>query len=384
MMITKKKILPFVLIAVLLAGAVYAFQKIRYMLTHEDTENSYLEADIVTIAPKVSGYVDKMLVQDNQWVDAGDTLFVLDSRDYVLRVRQAEAALANAEANVGLVAANAGAAGANVGTAQANFRASTAGVETTLSSVQTAQANVDAAQSRAWQTAQDFNRYSVLLGQRAVTQQQYDAAKAARDNAEAVLQAAKAQLETAKRQVDVSRRQSDAGQSQTQGYQAQATAAGKNVQVARSVVEQRQLDLDNARLNLSYTVITAPVSGFIAKRSTQLGQLANTGAPLCVIVQDQNLWINANFKETQVADMQPGQAVQVKVDAYPGKKFAGKIESISPATGAKFSLLPPDNASGNFVKVVQRIPVKIVLTEPADPAFPLRAGMSAEVIVPTK
>lgn len=384
MMITRKKILPFVLGALLLAGLVYAFQKIRFMLTHEDTENSYLEADIVAIAPKVTGYIDKILVQDNQWVKAGDTLFVLDNRDYVLRVQQAEAALANAEANVGFVAANASSAGANVGTAEANYRASTAGVETTQSSVATAQANVDAAQARAWQTTQDFNRYAALLAQRAVTQQQYDAAKATRDNADAALQAAKAQLETAKRQVEVSRRQSDAGQSQTQGYQAQAAAAGKNVQVARTIVEQRRLDLENAKLNLSYTVAIAPVSGFIAKRNAQLGQLANAGAALCVIVQDQNLWISANFKETQVAKMQPGQVVEVHVDAYPGKKFSGKIESISPATGAKFSLLPPDNASGNFVKVVQRIPVKIVLNDPADPAFPLRAGMSATVIVPNQ
>ncbi|HNE30100.1 MAG TPA: HlyD family secretion protein [Saprospiraceae bacterium] len=384
MSITRKKILPIVLGAVLLTGLVYGFQKVRYMMTHEDTENSYLEADIVTIAPKVSGYVEKILIEDNQWVKAGDTLFILDNRDYLLRVRQAEAALTNAEANVGLVSANAGAAGANVGTAEANFRASTAGVETTLSSVQTAQANVDAAQAKAWQTAQDFSRFAALLPQRAVTQQQYDAAKAARDNADAALQAAKAQLETARRQVEVSRRQSDAGERQTSAFQAQAQAAGKNVQVARTLVEQRQIDLDNARLNLSYTVITAPVSGFIAKRSAQPGQLANVGTPLCVIVQDQNLWITANFKETQVSNMRPDQAVQIKVDAYPGKTFNGKIQSIAPATGAKFSLLPPDNASGNFVKVVQRVPVKIVFTDPADPAFPLRAGMSVEVAVPTR
>ncbi|MFN8303435.1 MAG: HlyD family secretion protein [Saprospiraceae bacterium] len=384
MSITRKKILPIVLGAVLLTGLVYGFQKVRYMMTHEDTENSYLEADIVTIAPKVSGYVEKILIEDNQWVKAGDTLFILDNRDYLLRVRQAEAALTNAEANVGLVSANAGAAGANVGTAEANFRASTAGVETTLSSVQTAQANVDAAQAKAWQTAQDFSRFAALLPQRAVTQQQYDAAKAARDNADAALQAAKAQLETARRQVEVSRRQSDAGERQTSAFQAQAQAAGKNVQVARTLVEQRQIDLDNARLNLSYTVITAPVSGFIAKRSAQPGQLANVGTPLCVIVQDQNLWITANFKETQVSNMRPDQAVQIKVDAYPGKTFNGKIQSIAPATGAKFSLLPPDNASGNFVKVVQRVPVKIIFTDPADPAFPLRAGMSVEVAVPTR
>lgn len=380
----KNRALPFILGGVLLVGGIFGFTKIRYLMTHEDTENSYLEADIVSVSPKVQGYIDKVLVQENQYVKAGDTLFILDNRDFKLRVLQSEAALQNAEANVGYVAANATSAGANVGTAEANFQTSAAGVETAVSSVETAQANVDAAQSRAWQAKQDFNRYAALLPQRAVTQQQYDAAKANMENAQAGLLAAQSQLETARRQVEVSRRQSNAGASQKAAYQTQAAAAGKNVAIARTQAEQRRLDLENARLNLSYTVITAPVSGFVAKKNGQLGQLANIGSPLCSIVSDKNLWITANFKETQVGKMRPGQPVQVKVDAYGGKIFNGKIESISPATGAKFSLLPPDNASGNFVKVVQRIPVRVVLTDAPDPEMPLRAGMSVEVIVPTK
>ena len=380
----KNKILPFILGAVLLLGGVYGFTKIRYMMTHEDTENSYLEADIVAIAPKVQGYIDRVFVQENQYVEAGDTLFILDNRDFVLRVEQAEAALQNAEANVGFIAANATSAGANVGTADANFRTTAAGVETASSSIQTARANADAAQARAWQAKQDFNRYAALLPEKAVTQQQFDAVKATSENADANLKAALSQLETAKYQLEVSRRQTDAGQSQKAAFQSQATAAGKNVTIARTVAEQRRLDLENARLNLSYTVITAYVSGFIAKKNALPGQLANIGTPLCSIVSAKNVWITANFKETQVADMHPGQAVQIQVDAYEGKTFNGKIESIAPATGAKFSLLPPDNASGNFVKVVQRIPVRVVLTDAPDPERPLRAGMSVKVIVPTK
>jgi len=380
----KNRALPFILGGVLLLGGIFGFTKIRYLMTHEDTENSYLEADILTISPKVQGYIDRVLVQENQYVKAGDTLFILDDRDFKLKVEQAEAALQNAEANVGFVAANATSAGANVGTAEANFKASAANVETAASAVQTAQANVDAAQARAWQAKQDFNRFAALLPQRAVTQQQYDAAKAAMDNAQAGLEAAQSQLETAKRQMEVSRRQTDAGESQKAASQTQAAAAGKNVAIARTQTEQRRLDLENARLNLSYTVITAPSSGFVAKKNAQVGQLASVGSPLCSIVSDKNLWITANFKETQVGKMHPGQAVQVKVDAYGKKTFKGKIESIAPATGAKFSLLPPDNASGNFVKVVQRIPVRVVLTDAPDPERPLRAGMSVEVIVPTK
>lgn len=378
----KNKVLPFVLGTVLLVGGYYGFTKIRYLMTHEDTENSYLEADIATIAPKVQGYVDKIFVAENQYVKAGDTLFVLDQRDYILRVKQAEAALQNAEVNVGFVAANATSAGANVGTADANYRASEAVVESAGTAVVTAQANVAAAQARALQATQDFNRYATLVGQKAVTQQQYDAAKAAKDNADAALQAVQSQLETAKRQVEINRRQTDAGQRQKSAVQTQADAASKNVAIARTVVEQRRLEVENARLNLSYTVIVAPSSGYVAKKSAQIGQLANVGTPLCVLVSTEQLWITANFKETQVGKMQPGQEVEVHVDAYKNKVFKGKIQSIAPATGAKFSLLPPDNASGNFVKVVQRIPVRIVLTDRPDPATPLRAGMSAAVAVP--
>lgn len=378
----KNRFLPFILGGIILIAGYFGFNKVRYMMTHEDTENAYLEADILTVSPKIQGYISKVYVNENQFVKAGDTLFVLDNRDYMLRVQQAEASMHQAEANVGFIAANASTAGANVGTAEANYRTSTAGVESSTSSVQTAQANVDAAQARAWQYAQDFQRYAALLPQKAVTQQQYDAAKAAKENADAALAAAQSQLETAKRQVEVSRRQSEAGKSQTSSYQTQATAASRNVAVARTLSEQRRLDLEQARLNLSYTVITAPASGFIAKKTAQVGQLANVGSPLCSLVSDKNLWITANFKETQVGKMQPGQVVQVKVDAYEDVVFNGKIEGISPATGAKFSLLPPDNASGNFVKVVQRIPVRVVLTDAPDPSRPLRAGMSVKVIVP--
>ena len=383
-MITKKNIrpLPVILGAVVLLGLVYGFTKIRFMLTHEDTENSYLEADIVPIAPKVQGFIETVRVQENQFVHAGDTLFVLDNRDYVLRLEQAEAALQNAASNVGVVEANANAAGAGVGTANANFQTSTAAVEATSANIQSAQANVDAARARAWKAGQDFSRYTTLLAQRAATQQQYDQAKTEKESADAALQAAEGQLEATRRQVEVSRRQNNAGQQQVAAVQSQALAARKSVDFARTNVEQRRLDVENARLNLSYTVITAPVSGFVAKKTGQIGQLVNVGTPLCSIVSDQNMWITANFKETQVAKMHAGQPVEVKVDAYPGKTFAGKIESIAPATGAKFSLLPPDNASGNFVKVVQRIPVRVVLTETADPERPLRAGMSVEVIAP--
>ncbi len=383
MAIDKKiKPLPVILSAVVLLGLVYGFTRVRFMLTHEDTENSYLEADIVSIAPRVQGYIASVRVRENQYVHAGDTLFVLDDRDFALRLRQAEAALENAQSNTAVTAANAQASNANIGTADANFQTSTAAVDVTSATVQTAEANVTAAKARAWKAGQDYNRYSTLVGQRAATQQQYDAAKTEKESAEAALQAAESQLETARRQVEVSRRQSAAGQQQVSAISSQAAAARKSVDLARTNAELRRLEVENARLNLSYTVITAPTSGYVAKKTAQIGQLVNVGSPLCNLVSDKGMWITANFKETQVAHMQAGQTVEVKVDAYPGKVFAGTIESIAPATGAKFSLLPPDNASGNFVKVVQRIPVRVVLSEPADDRYPLRAGMSVEVIAP--
>lgn len=354
------------------------------MLSNEDTDNAYLEADITNISPKVQGYIASVRVKENQHVKTGDTLFVLDNRELLLKVKQAEAALQNAIANVGAIEANAGTAGANIATADANTLTSEAGVESTTAAVRTAEANVDAAKARAWQATQDFKRYETLVGQGAVTQQQFDAAKANKENSEAALQAAQAQVETARRQVEVSKRQTAAGQRQRTATATQAVVAGKNVALAQTLVAQRKVDLENAQLNLSYSVILAPANGTVAKKAVQEGQLVNIGSPLCNLVSDAGIWVTANFKETQVAHMKAGQPVEVKIDAYKNKTFKAVVESIAPATGSKFSLLPPDNASGNFVKVVQRIPVRIAITEQPDPEFPLRAGMSAEVVIPNE
>jgi membrane fusion protein (multidrug efflux system) len=378
----KKLVFRVILGAVILVAGIYIFNIVRFMLTHEDTENAYLETDITTISPKIQGYITSVRVKENQEVKAGDTLFVLDNREYLLRVMQAEAALQNAEANVKSIAANATAAGANTITAEANTQSSEAQMDVSSASVRTAEANVEGAKARAWQAAQDFKRYEILVKQNAVTQQQFDVAKSNKENTEAAYQASLAQLDAAKKQVEVNRRQTTAGQRQKSATASQADAANRNVSLAQTLVAQRRVELETAQLNLSYTVIVAPSHGVIAKKAGQTGQFVNIGSPLCSLVSNTGLWATANFKETQVAGMKAGQHVDVKVDAYGGKLFNGAIESIAPATGAKFSLLPPDNASGNFVKVVQRIPVRIALTDTPDPAFPLRAGMSVEVIVP--
>jgi membrane fusion protein, multidrug efflux system len=217
---------------------------------------------------------------------------------------------------------------------------------TAQAAVAVARANVEAIKTRREKTSADFARYSSLSRQHVISPQDYDSAKAAADAAEAEYQ--------------VSVRQVGAAEAQ---------------------VAQRQADLDYAQLQLSYTTVAAPAPGFVSKKSVEVGQFIEAGQPLMAIVHDQDVWVVANFKETQLSKMRVGQAVTVEVDAYPGHLFRARVDSIGSATGAKFALLPPDNATGNFVKVVQRVPVKIVLTDEPDPSHPLRVGMSVTAIV---
>jgi membrane fusion protein, multidrug efflux system len=377
-----KKVMPFILGAVLLTVGYFAFTKISFMMNNEDTENSQLETNIVPVAPKVGGYVTELLVKENQVIKAGDTLIRIDDRDQKLRVLQAEINLKNAAANVDLIKANANAVGANVNTSDASLQATNAGVETANAAVATATANVEAAKIRIWKATQDFNRYSALLAEKSVTQQQFEAIKAEKETAEATLVVLQKQVATAQAQVNGASKQTGIGSSQKSAAQSQLTAAQKQVNLAQTQVEQRRAELELAKLQLSYFAVTAPVGGTVSKKNVQIGQFVNIAQPLMSIVDDSNIWVVANFKETQVSKMKVGQKVKIKVDAYKGKDFEGAIESFAGATGAKFSLLPPDNATGNFVKVVQRVPVRIVLNEKANSETPLRPGMSVDVIVP--
>jgi len=378
----KKKIVRYLIIgALVITAVVVGWSKISYMLHHEETENSQLETNIVPVLPKVGGWVTEVLVKDNQMVHVGDTLVKIDDRDLKIKVLQAEAALKNAEANVALISANAGTARANVNTSDASFQAQNAGIETASAQVATAQANVEAAKIRVWKATQDFNRYQQLFNLRSTTQQQFDAAKAEKEAAEAALTIAQKQEDAAKSQMTVAKKQSQIGNSQKSVAQTQATAAQRQIEVAKTLVQQKQAELDLAKLQLSYVAVTAPCNGQISKKNVQVGQLVNAAQALMSVVDNSSIWVVANFKETQVGKMKVGDKVQVKVDAYD-KEFEGTIESFSGATGARFSLLPPDNSTGNYVKVVQRIPTKIVLANNDQTSTPLRAGMSAEVVVP--
>jgi membrane fusion protein, multidrug efflux system len=221
-----------------------------------------------------------------------------------------------------------------------------AALENTQAAVTVTQAKVDAAKSKSTKAAQDLTRAAALHEQRVVSQQEYDAAKAAAD-----------------------------------ATAAEYTAAVREVSAAQAQVAQKRADLDYAKLQLTYATMTAPADGVISKKSVEVGQYVQAGQPLMAIVEDKDVWVIANFKETQLRRMRIGQPVAIHVDAYPQVTFHGRIESIAAATGAKFSLLPPDNATGNFVKVVQRIPVKVLFTDSPDTAHPLRVGMDVTATV---
>lgn len=333
----------------IIGGGIYGTIKYLHALKHEETDDAQVESGISPVIPRVAGYIADIRIQDNQQVHKGDTLIILDDRDFRLRVNQAEAALAAAENNVSVADAGISVADANVISAQSN--------------ISTIDARIEAARINLWRAEQDFKRYDNLVKDHSITQQQYEQALAAKQTAEKQLEILQAQKNNASSQTSVVRSQKEV----TAG-QASAT---------KTSVAQRQAELDMAMLNLSYTVITAAIDGQVSRINLQPGQMVQAGQALFNIVEDDKKWVVANFKETQLNKMKVGQKVTITVDAFPKHEFEGQVASFSPATGSKFSVLPADNASGNFIKVVQRLPVKIEFTQTADSSLRrLRAGMN--------
>lgn len=340
--------LRLILVAVLvLAAAVWGVQKYLYSRTHVSTDNAQVDGHLTPIAPKVQAFVDSVWVDDNQPVHASDTLVTLDARDLQLHLRLAEADLASALSQAG--------SNGRAGQAQAQLMSSRA-------SAASADAAVTSAEADARKAEADLGRYKTLAAQHIISPQQLDAAQSA--------------YEVATARLEATRRQAAAMSSNVASAEAALRGASARVAAAQSAV-------DNARLQLSYAVITAPDSGIIAKRSVEPGELVQVGQDLMTLVPVTDVWVTANLKETQLEHVQPGQPASFTVDAYGGHEFQGTVESISPATGAKFALLPPDNATGNFTKVVQRVPVRIRVTR-RQAGYPLRPGMSVEVTINTK
>ena len=416
---------------ILVLGLIFGVRYWLYARSHESTDDAFIDGHIIQISPKVSGYVAKIYVTDNQQVKSGDLIAELDARDYEVRLQQAKAALDaglakqnEAKTTVSLTRAT---SSATIQQAQAAVRKSRSDVESSRagaaslrsraneagSAVSTAQANlaqtqaqVVAAQADAARANADVERYKTLYSKDEISKQQLDQAVTVANTAVAQLDAARQRVAAAEARVNEARSAQAAAtqtaqQAQTQiggaqagvnealGRLAEANAAPQQVAVseaqaetAGATTEQLRAQVAQAELELSYTKIYAPENGRVTRKSVEQGALVQVGQPLLAIVPG-DVWVTANFKENQIGRMTPGQTVEITVDAYPDKIFKGHVDSIQAGTGARFSLIPPENATGNYVKVVQRVPVKIVFDEQPDSKHMLAPGMSVvpEVVV---
>jgi membrane fusion protein, multidrug efflux system len=347
-----------ILAALVVVGGGYGIYQYLHGQAHETTDDAQVDKNMNPIIPRVTGYITKVFVKDNQPVKKGDTLFVIDDKDYVVRVEEAKAALAAAEGSFAVAKADIGGAQAGVSVSDAN--------------IQSSKGNIEAAKVRVWRANNDFERYQNLYNNKSITKQQFEQAQAAKQEADAnlrVLQQAEA-----------------ASRSQRAASVSRSAVSNKQTEVAKANIERAKATLKAAELNLGYTVVTAAVDGQLSNVDIQPGQLVQPGQALFYIINSEQAWVVANFKETQLGKMKEGQKVMIKADAYDDVEFEGQISSFSPATGARFSLLPPDNATGNFVKTVQRVPVKITLTANNDKEKVklLRPGMNVEVDVHLK
>ncbi|HJQ25510.1 MAG TPA: HlyD family secretion protein [Blastocatellia bacterium] len=417
---------------VLLLGLMFGVRHFVYASAHETTDDASIEGHIIQISPQVPGHITKVYVKGNQRVKKGDLLAEIDPRDYAAVLAQAKAtelaAQSKAQAasiNVNVTSTTAGAgveqasssvqtAKSNVDNARAAVEAARGRLEQAQAQVGTAQANAEsaraqatAAEAEATRANADAQRYAELYKQNVISRQQYDNAVAASRTATASLEAARKRAAAAETQVNEARAATSAAQGTVQQAQAQvgvaqsqvgeaagrlaaANAAPEQVAASRAQVatasadiEQAKAAVEQAELNLSYTKIYAPEDGMVTKKAVEEGMFVQVGQALMAVVPDE-VWVVANFKETQLDAIRPGQPVDIKVDAYPSKTFKGHVDSIQTGTGARFSMLPPENATGNYVKVVQRVPVKIVFDEQPDPDHPIGPGMSVEPEVRVK
>jgi membrane fusion protein (multidrug efflux system) len=336
-----KRVAPIILGVVLLGAACFGIKEYLYYSKVENTDDAQVTSNIDPVVTRITDYITAINFQDNQPVTKGQILVQLDNKDLQLKEQQAEADLANVQANVAVAKANA---------------------ESIQSSVATAKDEIDAAQITYSKDSLDFDRYKNLIKDGSITQEQYDNSKSA--------------LQTASKQIDIARRKYESAEKQYEVAQANLSSVQTNVAIKQSAV-------DYAKLQLSYSTIVAPVSGKASKRSIELGQLVSAGSPLLAIVED-SMWVEANFKETQLNNMKVGQKADIEVDALDGRKIDGTISTFSGATGTIFSLLPPDNAAGNFVKVVQRVPIKITIDPKSELYKQLRPGLSVEVTIKVK
>jgi membrane fusion protein (multidrug efflux system) len=349
----KSKAFLFVLIGLVVVGGSFGISKYIHAQHHEETDDAQIDASISPVIPRISGYVIEIRVKDNQKVKAGDTLVVLDNRSELIKVQQMQAALSIAENNLHVANANTQVSKANIASYEANTT--------------TVDAQIESAKVTLRRATQDYERYVNLIATHSITQQQFEQVEYAKQNAE--------------KQLAILTGQKNAAIKQTMSASSQSNAVGQQISVANATIDQKRADVDNARLELAYTYIVAPSDGSVSKINAQVGQYLQAGQMIFTVVANSAPWVVANFKETQCERIRPGQKVTIHIDAFPGHDFEAKVASLSPATGGKFALLPPDNASGNFIKTVQRLPVRIEFTTQDQFLKDIRAGMNVDVDV---
>jgi len=396
-------IAPLVLVVLLLAGGPYGYRWWRRYMTTESTDNATVQARVVSLSSRIGGTVVGVDVGDNQRVGEGDVLVLLDQRDLQIGVQQAEAALELAVRQAEVASAgidqSATQALAQDTQAQGGLSLATTSIEVARAAVEAARAGVASAEARLVQAEtqcdqarQDFERSSTLAGEGVISRQQLEHAELAYKVAAAGLESAQNDVSLARsrlQQAELSVGIAEAQRTQSEGAVQSAEASAEQTDVRRRQYEAALAQVDVARaaleaaqLQLSYATISAPSDGRLGRVGVQVGQRVSANQPLMPLVLD-GLWVVANFKETQADRIRPGLPAEIRVDAYPGKVFAGHVDSLSPASGAIFALLPPENATGNFTKVVQRIPVKIVFEPGALAGYEdlLEPGMSVMVRV---
>jgi membrane fusion protein (multidrug efflux system) len=348
----KREISIVVFITLAVIGAIIVYFYLRYKATHISTDDAFVEGHVHRIASKVSGTVKKINVEDNQFVRKGDTLVEIDPVDYEVKVKETLSALDKERSKLSEI--------------EAKIEASRRKLLELNATIKAAKANLELQEANLKLATIDFKRAEKLYEKGAIPRERYDNAKTAYDVAVPRVKATGEQVEQAEMAVE------------TQKAIIKQAEASRPSQI--SSIQEKEAKLRAAELSYGYTRIPAPSDGYITKKNVEVGNQIEAGLPLMAVVPLDSIWVIANYKETQLEKVKSGQKVKIKVDTYPGKTFKGKVESIMSGTGAVFSLFPPENATGSYVKVVQRIPVKIVLEEGTDPKHILRIGMS---VVPT-
>ena len=366
----------------LIVLVVVGFFVYRYFTSYESTDDAQVDGHINSISGRVSGHVIKLNVQDNQYVQAGTVLVEVDPADYQVAYERAKADYADAQATAVAAGVSVPITSVNttsqVSASEADVNSARAGIKAAQQQFQAAKAQLQQAEANNVKAQNDLGRYKQLVDKQEISQQQYDQAVAASKASAAAVEAARATADAAEQQVTQAKGKlvgAEANYRYAQTAPRQMEISRAKAESALAQAQRTKAALDQAELNLKYTKVVAPVNGIVSNRTVEVGQNVAPGQELMKVINLDDIWITANFKETQLRDMKPQQRVTIEVDAND-RKYEGRVDSVAGASGARFSLLPPENATGNYVKVVQRIPVKIVLDPGSNKDHQLRPGLS--------